>query len=148
MSTSVCSCEASARPGANGTLMLTPASAAAFSTAAAPPSTIVSASETGLPNARRTSSSLATTSAVPALTGQLAWGSSRSRAPFAPPRLSVLRNVAAEDQAVCTSCATVRPDARICFFSSAASASDSSSWSTAGIGSCQSWTSCGTHGPT
>ena len=38
------------RPGAKGTLMSTPASFAAFSTAAQPPRTIRSASETFLPN--------------------------------------------------------------------------------------------------
>ena len=48
-STSVCSCEASVRPGANGTVTSCPASFAACSTAAQPPRTIRSASETLLP---------------------------------------------------------------------------------------------------
>ena len=48
-STSVCSCEASMRPGVNGTETSCPAFFAAFSTAAQPPSTIKSASETFLP---------------------------------------------------------------------------------------------------
>ena len=48
-STSVCSCEASVRPGVNGTSTSTPASFAACSTAAQPASTIRSASETCLP---------------------------------------------------------------------------------------------------
>ena len=45
-STSVWSCDASVRPGAKGTCTLWPASFAAFSTAAHPPRTITSASET------------------------------------------------------------------------------------------------------
>ena len=48
-STSVCSCEASVRPGANGTVTSCPAFFAACSTAAQPPRTIRSASETFLP---------------------------------------------------------------------------------------------------
>jgi hypothetical protein len=75
----------------NGTVTSTPASRAACSTAAQPPSTIMSASETCLPDAWRTTSSRPMTSDVPALTAQLACGSSRSRAPLAPPRLSVPR---------------------------------------------------------
>ena len=45
-STSVCSCDASMRPGVNGTCTSKPAFLAAASTAAEPPSTIRSASET------------------------------------------------------------------------------------------------------
>ena len=48
-STSVCSCVASVRPGRNGTVTSCPASLAAFSTAAQPPRTIRSASDTFLP---------------------------------------------------------------------------------------------------
>ena len=48
-STSVCSCDASMRPGVKGTLTGCPASFAAFSMAASPPRTIRSASETFLP---------------------------------------------------------------------------------------------------
>ena len=51
-STSVCSCDASMRPGVNGTFTSTPAAFAAFSTAAQPPRTIRSASETFLPLGR------------------------------------------------------------------------------------------------
>ena len=40
-------------------------------------------------------------------------GSSRIRPPLAPPRLSLPRNDAADAQAVETSWATVRPEARI-----------------------------------
>ena len=47
--TSVCSCEASVRPGVKGTFTSWPAFFAAASTAAQPPSTIRSASETFLP---------------------------------------------------------------------------------------------------
>jgi hypothetical protein len=46
VSTSVCSCEASVRPGANGTVISCPAFFAARSTAAHPPRTTGSASET------------------------------------------------------------------------------------------------------
>jgi hypothetical protein len=46
---SVCSCEASVRPGAKGTLTSWPAFFAASSTAALPPRTMRSASETFLP---------------------------------------------------------------------------------------------------
>ena len=48
-STSVCSCEASLRPGVKGTVTLWPAFFAACSTPAQPPRTIRSASETFLP---------------------------------------------------------------------------------------------------
>ena len=48
-STSVCSCDASARPGVNGTFISWPAFFAAFSMPAHPPRTIRSASETFLP---------------------------------------------------------------------------------------------------
>ena len=47
-----CSCDASVRPGVNGTSTSTPASRAACSTPAQPASTIRSASETGLPKRR------------------------------------------------------------------------------------------------
>ena len=47
--TSVCSCDASVRPGENGTVTSWPASFAACSTAAHPPRTITSASETFVP---------------------------------------------------------------------------------------------------
>lgn len=45
-STSVCSCDASVRPGVKGTVMLWPAAFAAFSMAAQPPSTTRSAKDT------------------------------------------------------------------------------------------------------
>ena len=48
-STSVCSCDASMRPGVKGTFTSCPASFAAFSIAAQPPRTIRSASETFFP---------------------------------------------------------------------------------------------------
>ena len=47
--TSVCSCDASMRPGVNGTVTSSPPSFAACSIAAHPPSTMRSASETFLP---------------------------------------------------------------------------------------------------
>ena len=46
------------------------------------------------------------------LTSQPLCGSSRIRAPLAPPRLSLPRNVEADAHAVETSCDTVRPEAR------------------------------------
>ena len=45
------------------------------------------------------------------------------RAPFAPPRLSLPRNVDADAHAVITNCAVVRPDARSFAFSETTSAS-------------------------
>ena len=80
---------------------------AASSTAAQPPSTIMSASETLFPpdcallNSVWILSSFCITSRSSAglLTAQSFCGARRIRAPFAPPRLSVPRNVAAEAQA-------------------------------------------------
>ena len=80
------------------------------------------------------------------LTSQLRCGSSRSRAPFAPPRLSVVRNVAADAHAVVTSWLIESPESSSVAFRDATSASSTSSWSTAGTGSCHSWGSA-THGP-
>ncbi len=68
------------------------------------------------------------------------------RAPLAPPRLSVPRWLDAAAHAVDTSCETDRPDSRIACFSAATSLSSTSSWSTAGTGSCHSCASA-THGP-
>ena len=69
------------------------------------------------------------------------------RAPLAPPRLSLPRNVDADAHAVETSWETDSPEARICAFSAAMSSAPMSSWSTAGTGSCQSSVSDGTSGP-
>ncbi len=55
------------------------------------------------------------------LTSQPLCGSSRIRAPLAPPRLSLPRNVEADAHAVDTSCETVRPEARISRLSPATS---------------------------
>ena len=106
------------RPGANGTVTSCPASLAAFSTAAHPPSTIRSASETFFPPdwpslkscwiCSRTGSTSA--SSAGSLTSQSFCGSRRIRAPLAPPRLSVPRKLAADAHAVETSCATDRPE--------------------------------------
>ena len=82
----------------------------------------------------------------PSLDCQLRCGSSRMRAPLAPPRLSVPRKLDAEAQAVRTSCGTVSPVARIASLSEATSASETSAPSTVGTGSCHGWGS-GTHGP-
>ena len=149
---SVCSGVASVRPGAKGTSIGVPASRAAFSMAAAPPSTITSANETFLlPELKfswtfcRAASTLA--SSVGSFTAQSFWGASRMRAPFAPPRMSVSRYEAAEAQAVRTSSGTVRPVARICFFSAVASASLMRAPSTGGTGSCQISASSGTSSP-
>ena len=81
------------------------------------------------------------------LTSQPLCGSRRMRAPLAPPRLSLPRNVDADAHAVATSWETVRPEARTCSLSAAMSSASISSWSTAGTGSCQSSVSCGTSGP-
>ena len=146
---------ASVRPGANGTVTSDPAFFAAASTAAQPPSTITSASDTFLPpdsvalNALRTASSLSSTLASSAgwLTAQSFCGARRMRAPLAPPRLSAPRKVAAEAQAVVTSCDTLRPEASSFALRDSISASPTSGWSTAGIGSCQISGSFGTSGP-
>ena len=123
------------RPGENGTLTAWPAFFAASSTAAQPPSTIRSASDTRLPpfcaplNAFRIASSFSRTLASSCgwLTSQSFCGASRMRAPLAPPRLSEPRNVEADAHAVDTSCEVDRPDARIFAFRSATSCSPISS---------------------
>ena len=81
------------RPGANGTVISWPALRAACSTAAQPPRTIRSASETFRPawerlNACWISSRVPSTvaSSAGSLTAQFRCGSSRIRAPLAPPR--------------------------------------------------------------
>ena len=81
------------------------------------------------------------------LTSQPRCGSRRMRAPLAPPRLSLPRNVEADAHAVETSWETDSPEARICALSAAMSSASTSSWSTAGTGSCQISVSCGTSGP-
>ncbi len=81
------------------------------------------------------------------LTSQPLCGSRRSRAPLAPPRLSLPRNVEADAHAVDTSWRHVRPEARTSRLSPATSSASTSSWSTAGTGSCQISTSDGTSGP-
>ena len=69
------------------------------------------------------------------------------RAPLAPPRLSLPRKDEADAHAVDTSWDTDRPEARIWPLSAAMSAASTSSWSTAGTGSCQISVSDGTSGP-
>ena len=109
------------RPGANGTVTLCPAFFAACSTAAQPPRTIRSASETRfLPDCDLLKSCWTFSSACSALpssagslTSQFRCGARRIRAPFAPPRLSVPRKLAAAAQAVDTSREIDSPDARI-----------------------------------
>jgi hypothetical protein len=109
------------RPGEKGTLTSWPAFLAAASTAAQPPSTIRSASETFLPpdcaplNAFWIASSEGSTFASSAgwLTSQSFCGARRMRAPLAPPRLSLPRKLAADAQAVVTSWEIDRPQARI-----------------------------------
>ena len=81
------------------------------------------------------------------LTSQPRCGSRRIRAPFAPPRLSLIRKVEADPQAVATSWETDSPESRIWRLRVAMSSAPTSSWSTAGTGSCQSSVSCGTSGP-
>ena len=99
--TSVCSCEASVRPGEKGTFTSCPAFFAASSTAAEPPRTIRSASETFFfpPDCEAlnffwipSSVCSAFASAAGWFTSQSFCGARRMRAPFAPPRLSVPRN--------------------------------------------------------
>ncbi len=88
-----------------------PAVAGPFSTAAAPPSAMRSASEIFLPPvwevlnscwmASRTARTLASSAGL--LTSQSFCGARRSRAPLAPPRLSVPRKLPAAAHAVDTS---------------------------------------------
>ena len=109
--------------------MLVPAFFAAFSIAAPPPSTIRSASETFLPpaaealNSAWIASSFESTfaSCLGRLTSHSFCGASLIRAPLAPPRLSELRNVEADAQAVETSSDTDRPEPRIFAFSNSMS---------------------------
>ena len=117
------------RPGVKGTFTLCPAAFAAFSIAALPPRTIRSASETFFPpvcealNSFWIASSFCSTFASCAgwLTAQSFCGARRTRAPFAPPRLSEPRKVDADAQAVETSSETDSPDARIFAFRAAMS---------------------------
>ncbi len=154
-STSVISGVASVRPGAKGTVTAWPAFFAAASIAALPPSTMRSASETFfLPvwaslNPFCTFSRVASTLASCAglLTSQSFIGARRMRAPLAPPRLSLPRKVAAEAQAVATSSEVLRPESRIRVLSWAMSWASTSSWSTAGTGSCQTKLCFGVSGP-
>ena len=109
------------RPGVKGTVTSWPAFFAACSTAAHPPSTIRSASETFFPPdcallklcwiPSRVCSTFASSTGL--LTSQSFCGARRSRPPFAPPRLSVPRKLAAAAQAMLTSWETDSPDARI-----------------------------------
>ena len=119
------------------------------------PSTIRSASETCLPPVwaalkaswipSRVRSTVASSSG--SLTSQPFCGSRRMRAPLAPPRLSLPRNVDADAHAVETSWETDRPEARIWPLRAATSSAPISSCVTAGTGSCQSSVSVGTSGP-
>ena len=123
------------RPGENGTSTSCPAFFAASSTAAHPPSTITSASETRFPPdcallkpcwmPSRTPSTVANWSGW--FTAQSFCGARRMRAPFAPPRLSLPRNVDADAQAVDTSCETDSPDSRIRLLSAAMSSASTNS---------------------
>src|SRR5881398_2031761 len=98
---------------------------------AQPANTIKSARETFLPpdwaelNALWTPSNVFSTFANWAgrLTSQSFCGARRTRAPFAPPRLSEPRNVEADAQAAETSWETVRPEARTFAFRMAISGS-------------------------
>ena len=141
------------RPGVKRTFVLTPAFAAAFSTATVPPRTMRSASETFfedfLLNAIWIFSRAARTflSSLGLFASQFFCGSKRMRAPFAPPRLSVSRYVEADAQAVVTSSAMVRSLLRIFFLSSSISALPITFFGRAGTGSCQISSSAGTRSP-
>ena len=107
------------RPGWKGTVTSCPPSLAAFSTAAPPASTIRSARETFFPSLAEALNSFWMPSRVPStlaswsgsFTAQNRWGARRTRAPLAPPRLSLPRNVLALAQAALTSSLTPRPEA-------------------------------------
>ena len=146
---------ASVRPGVKGTDTSCPALFAARSIAAQPPSTITSANETNTSSPcvslksfwipSRVRSTMVTS--AESLISQSFWGASRMRAPLAPPRLSVPRNVAAEAHAVATSWDTESPEARIRSLSSATCAVPIGSCVASGTGSCHDCGSEGTHGP-
>ena len=125
-----------------------PPALAAASTAAAPPKTIKSAMDTSLPQPAWTLSKAAMTLAN--CTGWLAaqsfCGARRTRAPFAPPRLSVPRKVEAEAQAAETRSETERLVPMMADFNSTISEADKSAFP-AGIGSCQIRSSAGTSVP-
>jgi hypothetical protein len=113
-----------------GTVTSTPPSRAAFSTAADPAITIRSASETCLPSCASLKVSAMPSrvrSTVASVSGSLAsqpfCGSSRIRAPLAPPRLSLPRNVEADAHAVATSCPIGMPASSTRCLSAATSAS-------------------------
>ena len=131
-----------------GTLTEWPAAFAAVSIAAAPPSTIKSAIETGFLKftcmVSRADKTFCNCSGW--FTSQSFCGASRRRAPLAPPRLSEPRKVEAEAQAVETKCDIDRPVPMMVAFRSAISAASRSALP-AGIGSCQIKSSAGTSGP-
>ena len=118
---SVCSCVASVRPGVNGTATSWPAFRAACSTAAAP----AEHDEVGQRDPPAPSGEPLNDSWIPSrvrstcasasgsLTSQPRCGSRRMRAPFAPPRRSLMRNVEADAHAVATSWETDSPESRI-----------------------------------
>ena len=81
------------------------------------------------------------------LTSQSFCGARRMRAPLAPPRLSVPRNVEADAHAVDTNWRAVSPEASTMPLRAAMSASPMSSPATGGTGSCQISGSAGTSGP-
>ena len=80
------------------------------------------------------------------LASQSFCGVSRTRAPLAPPRLSVPRKVDADAQAAEANCEVVRPEDSTFRLSSATSDAPTRGWSTEGTGSCHSCGS-GTPGP-
>ncbi len=126
-STSVISAVASVRPGVNGTSTETPASVAAFSTAAQPPRTIRSAIETFLsPLASKSAFTFSReVSTLDRRSGSFAsqnfCGDNAIRAPLAPPLRSEPLKVEAEDHAVKTRSLIDNPEPKIAAFSSATS---------------------------
>ena len=144
------------RPGTKAISMSCPRSAAALSIAAAPPRTIMSAMLIALLpralslNSPRTFSSAASVEASSSVsfTSHEFMGASRTRAPLAPPRISLSRYEDAEAQAALTSDDVLAPDFKIAFLSFLISRLLTRSWSTAGIGSCHINTSSGTSEPT
>ena len=151
---SVSSAVVSPRPGVKGTSNVTPPSLAAFSMPAQPASTMRSAMEMCAPPAALNSVAMESrtlstrASWLGSLTSQPLCGSSRMRAPLAPPRLSVPRKEAADAHAVATSSDTLRPEASTFSFSARMSAGPTSGCTGAGTGSCQISTSAGTSAPT
>ena len=110
---------ASVRPLVKATSIDTPAFFAAISTPTLPAKTIMSAIERFVSSPSSTLRTLASSAGL--FTFQFFAGSKRTRAPFAPPRISEPRKDAAEAHAVDTICDTDKPEPEMAAFAAAIS---------------------------